>query len=389
MTPAESAGLSILHVLAPAPFGGLERVVQSLARGQRNAGNRVEVAAVGAGPEDVEPFLSWFRDEGISARHLAVPERRYLRERRLVRKICAELRPVVHTHGYRADVIDGGVGRAMGLPTVTTAHGFTGNGLRNRAYEWLQRRAFRKFDAVVAVARSQLPVLRSSGVSDDRMHLIPNALDAPERPADPATARERLGVRETGFHVGWVGRLSREKGPDVLLEALTVLRDREFVASIIGDGPLREALIRRAADTGLAERIRWHGVVPRAATLLRAFDVLVLSSRTEGTPMVLLEGMHAGVPIVATRVGGIPDVVSREEALLVPPEDPAALAEALEKVRRHPDAARDRASAARRRVRTDFTVTSWVRQYDRLYRRLVEARGFGRSSPAPSPGGPA
>src|SRR5690606_24627963 len=110
-------------------------------------------------------------------------------------------------------------------------------------------------------------------------------------------------------------------------------RDDEAMPSVsgmlIGTGRMRDDLMQRTRMLGLVDNIMWPGAIEGAGRLLRAFDVVVLSSRTEGTPMVLLEAMAAGVPVIATRVGGIPDVVSEHEAALVQPESPDALASAL------------------------------------------------------------
>jgi len=106
-----------------------------------------------------------------------------------------------------------------------------------------------------------------------------------------------------------VGRLSREKGADVILDAIAACKP-PWRLSIIGDGPERERLKQQAARLGITDRVTWHGPVSNAGKLLSAFDAFVLSSRTEGTPIVLFEAMHSGVPIVTTSVGGVPDVVS-------------------------------------------------------------------------------
>jgi glycosyltransferase involved in cell wall biosynthesis len=123
--------------------------------------------------------------------------------------------------------------------------------------------------------------------------------------------------------------------------------------------------------------VKFHGRVPNAATLLRAFDVVVLSSRTEGTPMVLLEAMGAGVPIVATRVGGVPDMLNDDEALLVNPEDPRALAEAIRTALADPAASATRAARARARIDAEFSNKAWLERHIALYRSIQPGRGDG------------
>ena len=120
-----------------------------------------------------------------------------------------------------------------------------------------------------------------------------------------------------------------------------------------------------------SDQLRFHGTVLDAGRLLKAFDVLVLSSRTEGNPMVLFEAMDAEVPVVTTRVGGVPDVVSEQEAILVPSEDPEALAGGIRRVLDNPTDARQRAQRAGCRLRQEFTPERWLDAYEDLYRTVI------------------
>lgn len=343
-------------------------------------GHRVHVAGVVEPHAREQPFLTAIAADGVDTSTIAVSARGYLRERAAVRRLCEELRPdVVHTHGYRSDVADSGVARSMGIPTVTTLHGFTGGDRKNRLYEWLQVEALRSFAAVVAVSRAMADRLAARGVNPRRLHTIPNAFD-PDRPRlERAEARLRLGVSDQDFVVGWVGRLSPEKGGDVLLDALALLPGPGVRGAIVGDGPDRAALEERTRSLGIADRVNWAGTIPDASRLFPGFDAFVLSSRTEGMPIVLLEAMAARVPVVATRVGGVPDVVSGAEALLVPSEDPEGLAAAVGAVREDAAGARERASAARRRLEREFSVEPWLRRYETLYYEL--ARGASEGEP--------
>jgi len=358
----------VLHVVAPGQFGGLERVVQLLAREQTRAGDEVHVAAVLDRATPDHPLLAALAAGGVTAHPIILPGRAYWRERDAIRELGRRLRPaVVHTHGYRPDLVDAGAARRLRIPTVTTVHGFTGGDWKNRLYERLQERAFRRFDAVVAVSRPMVARLIRDRVPPDRVHVVQNAWDETALPLNRPAARRALGLTGDGFRVGWAGRLSGEKGPDVLLDALGHLRDLPIGVSLLGNGREQRSLLARARYLGVEHHVRWHGIVPDAGRQFAAFDVFVSSSRTEGTPMVLLEAMAAGVPIVATCVGGVPDMLSPAEALLVSADDPVALAAAMRAVRDDPEAAAVRARAARARLARDFRVEPWVARYRLVY----------------------
>jgi len=361
----------ILQIVAPGAFGGLERVVQLLGAGLVRLGHEVHVIGV-ASPADAganEGFLAPLAEAGAHTHPLVVRGR--LEERAAVERLCAELRPdVVHTHGYRPDVLDSDVAGRLGIPVVTTVHGFTGGGWKNRLYEWLQCRAFREFDAVVAVSRPLVARLAAAGVPASRIHEVPNAwgdVGPPAPSLDRQEARRLLGLPADDFVVGWVGRLSPEKGADVLLDAIPYLKDLPLAVSFVGDGAERLSLVARARGLGLNGQIHWHGAVAEAGRFFSAFDVFVLSSRTEGTPIVLFEAMAAGVPIVATEVGGVPYVVSPAEAALVTAGYPAGLATEIRAVHRAPEEAQRRARAARTRLERDFNVAEWLDRYVGIY----------------------
>jgi glycosyltransferase involved in cell wall biosynthesis len=366
-------------VLAPAPIGGLERVVEALAAGQHRRGDRVCVALVVGVDEPDPPLAAALAARGIEPVLLRIPPRGYLRERALLRGLLRRMRPeVLHTHGYRPDVLLSGVARREGIRVVTTVHGFTGGDWKNRLYERLQCRAFRRFDAVVAVSARLAEQLAAAGVPRRVIHSLPNAWGETSDPLPRPTARAALGLPETGFLVGWVGRVSREKGLDVAIEALSLASrsgETDVRLVVAGEGTERAALQARSASLGLGGRVRWLGTVRDAGRYFSAFDALLISSRTEGTPVVLFEAMAAGVPVVATRVGGIPEVVSDSEALLVPSEQPEALAAALHALRRDPGAARERALAAGARLRAEHGLEPWIDRYAEVYRQaLISSR---------------
>jgi glycosyltransferase involved in cell wall biosynthesis len=367
-----------MHVLAPAAFGGAESVVRGLVQGFSQRGVPVAVALLLEG-ESAHPFEEALADCGAAVFPIRSPRRSYAREARALASVFERQRPsVIHTHGFRADIQGGRVARRLRLPRLSTVHGFTGGGARMKLYEWLQVRALTRFDAVVAVAQPIESRLLEGGVPRERLHLVRNAWCGRSACLDRARARAELDLPRDAFVVGWVGRLSREKGGDVLVEALGRLGGLPVVACVIGDGPERLVLERRARELGLADRVRWCGVRNDAGRLFSAFDAFILSSRTEGTPIVVLEAMQARVPVVATAVGGVPDILGPGEAWLVGTEDPGAIAAAVRELHAEPSIGAQRAEAAHRRLAVDFAAGPWLDAYQRIYREITGERSADR-----------
>jgi glycosyltransferase involved in cell wall biosynthesis len=373
------APLSILHVVAPAAFGGLESVVRALASGHAARGHAVRVAIVISPGSERHPFETALESDGIRVTPIRVGNRSYLAERRAVRTLCRiEKVDVVHTHGYRPDVVDGSVARGMGIATVSTCHGFIDAGLRGRFYQWLQRQALRRFDAVVAVSEPIAMRLKTAGVPASRIHVIQNVVAPRVAMLSREKARARIGLSGAAPVIGWVGRLSTEKGPDVALQAFAKLPAPTARLVMIGAGPDGVSLRQQADALGIADRVIWTGALPDARGVFAAFDVFLLSSRTEGTPIALLEAVAGSIPVVATRVGGVPDTLDPDAAALVESEDPDAMAAALAGILANAAAARDRARRAQAALAARFDRKQSLSQYESVYRAATRAKSLGK-----------
>jgi glycosyltransferase involved in cell wall biosynthesis len=218
----------------------------------------------------------------------------------------------------------------------------------------------------MAVSGPLANLLVRAGIPRTKVHCVPNGFAPGAQILTRAAARDALGIPADRLVVGWVGRLSPEKGPDVMLDALAKC-DPQWCLSMVGEGRNSVRLRERAENLGITDRVSWHGAVADAGSLLPAFDAFVLSSRTEGTPIALLEAMYAGVPIVATRVGGVADIVTPSDAILVPAESPEAIARALEKIGRERSAAGIRSAHARETVRRSFNAAPWLAAVESVY----------------------
>ena len=370
--------LNILLVTAPGKVGGLETVVASLATGLAKRGHRVTVSATVTPTGEPHPFVDRLRAGGVGV--ILPPERRLAERREIIALAAKAGAGIVHSHGYRSDVVVRSARSAIRRPIVSTVHGFTGAGVKGRFYEWLQLRALRGFDSVIAVSRPLGALLGKSGIGPGNLRVIPNGFAPAGGTLTTAEARKRLipGSSVSGRLIGWVGRLGPEKACDLFIEALATIRDAEWTAVIVGAGPERPNLETLARGRGLADRLVWTGPIALAVELFPAFDVFALSSRTEGTPMVVLEAMAAGVPVVATAVGGVPDLLDDGSAgWLVTPGDPSALGGSLRQALDDGAEVRGRVDRARARVREVYAVDPWLDRCEEVYRHLLDQSGSG------------
>jgi glycosyltransferase involved in cell wall biosynthesis len=366
--------LRVLQVAAPARSGGLETVLAQLSSSLRLRGHEVQVALVlTPGAEAGHPLVAMLEQAGVPVHALTIGARQYLAERQAVAQIAAAMHAdVVHTHGYRADILHGGPAQAAGRAHVMTLHGFVSGTWRDRLYEWLQLRAAGRANVVVAVSSPIVARLQATGVQGN-VHLVRNAIAAPHAPLSRHEARRALKLPADVPLIGWVGRLSHEKGPDLFIEAMERTTPQVH-AAVLGEGPLSENLQERVRSGVLAKRIHFCGGVVGASRYLAAFDALALSSRTEGTPMILLEAMISNVPIVAAMVGGVPDVLDNDEAWCCPPGDAPAMAVAIAQVVVRPEEAMEKAERAAARVQNDFSLDHWLNTHEQIYRDAVQAK---------------
>jgi glycosyltransferase involved in cell wall biosynthesis len=281
---------------------------------------------------------------------------------------------LLHAHDYKALVLALAAGAVARAPVVATFHGDTGHLPRVLAYERLARWAAR-FSAGVAATSERLAEQIRAAAPRTPVHVIPNGIPLGTLPtaAERLAARRALDIPDDAQVVAFVGRLSPEKAPEVLLQAAEGTGMRVVVA---GEGPLRASL-EAGADRA---QVRFLGFVPEVGPVLAAADVLALPSRTEGLPMAVLEAMAAGVPVVASAVGSLPEVLGNGAGVLVPPGDVTALRLALEQLS-VPERRAALAGTARLRVESRYGVAAMARSYrERLYQPALEsARGRARS----------
>ncbi len=309
-----------------------------------------------------------------------------------LREIIRRDRPhILHTHTAKAGTVGRVAARLAGDArpplVVHTFHGHNLKGqfdpVRTRAFGFVERGLGHTTDALIAVSpevRDELVEARVAPAS--RFAVVRLGIDLSERMAGAsggAALRASLGIPPDRFCVGWVARMTAVKQPEDVLGTIRELRERGVDAALIlvGDGPERPGMEVRARELGLVEGVHFVGFQNDVGPWFHAFDVMLLTSRSEGTPVSAIEALASGRPVVATDVGGTRDVVEEGiSGFLVPFGDVAAGAERLERLARDRER-RDRMGAAgRARALERYRVPRLVEDIDRLYRAFLQSKGL-------------
>lgn len=356
--------MKVTHVIAPGGVGGAESVVLGGVAALREIGVDADLLVLDERrkPTAAEPLLDGARANGVPVRTIAV-------RRRLDPKLLVRLRKelgetaAVHAHGYKAVVYAGAAAGRRAL--YATHHGVVAIDAKASLYDGLALTAYTRMRRVFAVSDATRRHLLRRGVPPRKVLTLHNfvALDAlPDSWAPPEVevpGRVRLL---------YLGRLSHEKGADVLLRALAWTSDPRIVLDIAGDGPEIRRLERQAAELSLEERVRFLGFRTDVVERILAAHALVLPSRSEGLPMAMVEAMALGRPVIATAVGGIPEVYdARLGGALVSPDDPAALAAALDSFAADVDGRLAAAAGGVAASRERFSPRRWAERTADVY----------------------
>ena len=368
MSP-DGAGLRVAAIMDTSILSGPGRQLTEVARALKETGVDLTVLTFQRQGRAASPFPDHLARAGVACEVLPESGATDISVLSRLRDAIDRLDPhIVQTHSYKPAALVAAL-QLMGRrrPWIAFFHGVTHEDRKVRVYNWLDRRLVARADRVVVMSREQLAGFSHLG---SRVRLVHNAVltaavrdGLTERLALPESPRPVLGV---------IGRLSAEKGIDVLLRSLRVLHDRGSRVSLLiaGDGPERAALTALRNDLGLTAFVHFLGAVHPIAALYPHLDVVVLSSRTEGLPNVLLEALAADRAVVATRVGAIPEVLAEPGAgELVAPESVNELADGIARALSRVDDERSR--EARRRAVDAFSLERRAEAHVMIYRELV------------------
>jgi len=378
--------MKILHLISSQGFYGAENVVAALARDHQLSGNSVRIGVfenMHAGQNNV---ADEFESRGLQVIRIRCRSRLDFATVRKIREIIAiQGINLVHSHGYKSDVYALLACRRLALPLLATSHLWTHQTGAVRFYEFLDGLTLRRFDAVVAVSHTIAGQLREAGVPADKITVIDNGIDlTPFNSAEPILKSELNAKGQ--LLIGAVGRLVEQKGMIYFLTAARQLL-KEFpnlTFVIVGDGPDLGKLQLMAKELHIEDKVRFTGARYDMANVYASLDVFALASIEEGMPMALLEAMASRLPVAATAVGAVPQiVVPGETGMLVKAGDAAEMAQAIAALLRDP-ALRERVGAnGQRKVHERFSSQVMSQNYYKLYTRLIEQKHGGLSRVQP------
>ena len=311
------------------------------------------------------PLEAVLRDSGVS---FTVLNRRRRFSITAWRRALAIARrsDLIHSHKFSSNAWGALLARLSGTPLIAHEHNFAATPTRLRALierRWIAPVARQ----IICVSESVATGERDMGISPHRLVVVPNGVMLTAAISRGA-ARAELALGDSDYVVGIVAQLRPEKAHEVLIEAASIIAERDgFRVCIVGSGPLEAALRNHCTQCGVDDVVVWAGEQPQAARLARAFDATVVCSDWEGMPLAALESMAAAVPVVGTRVGGLVDLLADDAGVLIAPRNAAELAQAIERLRRDPERAREIADRGMQRVRERHGFDHMVRSIQQIY----------------------
>lgn len=365
--------LKVLHLLVSLPVGGAEDLVAAIVRGLDPERFAAGVACLGF-PGQVGEEL---RAAGYPVSYLGLDVKHTSTWRVVaeVRGLLQDLRPdILHTHLYHPNLYGRLAALGLGIPVVAAVHNsYTRVKFHRRLWNFLLGWASER----ILVGSTQVwdDVRHYDGVPASRLLLLPYGIRLAELGTALSRPEARQALQVSGLVMGAVGRLEEQKGHVYLLEALAQVQQDipEATLILVGDGRLRQDLERRARELGLSDRVRFLGTRRDLPLIYRALDLFVQPSLWEGLPLALLQAMGAGLPVLATRVSGVREVIEDGvNGRLVEPGDPQALARVLLELYRQSELRARLATAAHDTIRENYSLEAMLAPLELLYLDLYQ-----------------
>ena len=375
MDSEKRVGMKILHIIDSGGLYGAEVMLLQLMCEQKKLGHTPILASIGSKTVTEKPIESEARKQGLQIKSFRMANGlNIIGALKILRFAQEKGVELLHSHGYKGNILLGLLPRGIRrLPLLITVHGWTSTGHLNKMslYEWLDKKCLARADHVVMVnpLMQKLPSLKRLKTTT----VIENGIGLAKTEDQELNLEIITFIKQRTTLVA-VGRFSPEKGFNYLLDSLSQLvqQGQDIQLLLLGDGGLRQELTEQAKTLGLLNRVFMPGHVSQVESYLGQCAVFVMPSLTEGLPIALLEAMQTGIPIVASAVGGIPDVLDDGQAgALVPAADPELLANALVTILTDSKYAETLGKRGQLRVKENYSSHTMAEKYLHLYAQLI------------------
>lgn len=380
--------IRVAYIATSIQYGGAERVCQTFLKLVDRSKFEINPVLLVRPWEEQNILVDELQKERYFVQRVPVARsprsegRDYFRIYRCYKHIFAIIKTgnynLIHTNGYFADLVGIPIAKLLKISSISMCHGYITDGLKLGIYNALDRMIIRFADRVIAVSESIKKNLVKNGVNKSKITVIQNAVELKNEGElyrkKREVIRKQINLKENDITVGYIGRISKEKGVNYLIEACSMLMNKGIIEKviIIGDGICKEELENLARQKGIGDRVYFVGFQKDIGNWLPAIDIFVLPSLTEGTPLSLLEAMSYGIPIVASAVGGVPQVVQTgKNGILVNPGRSDEIADAVCTLSNNEALRNSLGEEGKRAIEMNYNAQQWVMRIEDEYIRTI------------------
>jgi glycosyltransferase involved in cell wall biosynthesis len=383
--------IKIAYILTPIEFGGSEKVNLLFLKNVNKNKFDIQPVLLVRPWENANLFITEIISLGFSPKIIPVAlkpldqGKDYLRILRCFKfsyKILSNNNfNIVHSHGYFADIISLPFSKILKIPQISTCHGFLKNNRTFKLYNFIDKLFLKLFcNQIISVSEELKNELIKNKINESRITVIQNAVqpinNSNEYMVNRIPMRKHLSIRDDTFIVGYIGRLSEEKGIVYLIKAIKIIEEnhKDIKLFIIGEGPQRSILEGFVKSNKLESNVFFTGFQSNIYEWLAALDIFVLPSLTEGTPMALLEAMAAGVPVIASAVGGVPSVIDNGlNGFLITPKNSIELSEKILSLLNDSKLRETFSIEGKNKINKLFNIKDWCKKIEHQYDMILRS----------------
>jgi len=371
--------IKVLHLISSTGLFGAENMTLELIRGLENKNVGCYLGILENKSQAHKSIIEKAHEYGLSAEIFPCRGRLDFAVVSYIKKFTVENGiNLLHSHKYKTNLFSLLAVKNSKIPLISTCHNWLSDNPKMKFYEYLDKKVLRKFDRVIPVSKEIEEKLTVSGIPPHKICKIENGIDIRKFNIhnNSKAIKKELNIGEDRRVVGFVGRLDNNKGISYLLEAAKkILEDNtKIVFLIVGDGPLKEKFYKKTQTLGIEKNVIFTGNREDMPEMYHIMDIFILPSLKEGFPLAVLEAMASKLPVIATRVGDIPDILSNESGILINPESVDEIKNALMDLIYNKDKAENIARSGYKRVVESYSAELMTERYLQVYKDVLAKR---------------